>query len=430
MKTMKTNFLKTATASCVLPTANCVLLLLLLLFAAGCEKNDGTEPEPEPDALVLTVSTENIDAFGDADSYSFAVTSNATWIANVNAEAVPWCRVSNASANGNGTVTVTVVSDNLAEAFRTATVTVSAGTLTQQVSVSQESMIVCVDPRDGIRYNTVKMPDGKVWFAENLRYTTGLTWNQESGTANGVEFSTIEDGAPGTGSYWVPGEDWATDSRNHDLINIYGALYTWETAMMVDGKWSDDSRSNSAWDEAWLSGNYYTGKAIANVPEARVSNARSGHGICPPGWRIPTDYEWAAMMDAINGTTLFTNDQRSESELYMGTDEGAKLKSTATNDNVSDPGDGSWRHYFPWADGTDIYGFRAVPAGARQFRGRWFESRYYDATFWTSSVLEYDPDVNLGRPVPVYGLSNGVANAARGQALRSQGSSVRCLRSK
>jgi uncharacterized protein (TIGR02145 family) len=405
-----------------------IMIAAATMLFAGCEKNDGEEPKPE-DSL-LTVSPENIDAFGDADSYTFAVTSNAMWIATLNPEAAAWCRLVNASATGNGTVTVITVADNMAAEPRIATITVSAGAFTQQVSVAQESMIVFTDPRDGIRYKTVKMPDGRVWFAENLRYTKDLTWNQQSNMANGVEFSTIENGAPAIGSYWAPAEEWATSTPNQGAIDIYGALYTWETAMMVDGKWSDETKTSSAWNEAWLSGNYYTGMAIAGIPAARVSNARGGHGICPPGWHIPTDYEWAAMLDAINGTTLFTNDQRGEDEPYLGTDEGAKLKSTASNTGVSDPGDGSWRHFFPWADGTDLYGFRAVPAGSRQFRGRWFESRYTDATFWTSSAIEYNPNVNLGRPAPVYGLTNGNALVIHGQTLRSQGSSVRCLRSK
>jgi uncharacterized protein (TIGR02145 family) len=306
---------------------------------------------------------------------------------------------------------------------RTATVSISTGGLTQQVSVAQESMIVFTDPRDGIQYKTVKMPDGRVWFAENLRYTKDLVWNQQAGMANGVEFVTYENGAPAIGSYWIPPEDWATYTPDERPLDIYGALYTWETAMMVDGKWSDETKASSAWNEAWVSGNYYDEGAIVSKPAAKVNNARAGRGICPPGWYIPTDYEWATMLDAINGTTLFTNDQTDENESRLGTDEGGKLKSTLTNTGQTDPGNGAWRHYFPWADGTDLYGFRAVPAGYRMYRGLWFVQRYYNTEFWSSSA-------NDSTFAWMYELMNGNAQVNHGPTSRSQGFSVRCLRNK
>jgi uncharacterized protein (TIGR02145 family) len=394
-----------------------MMIAAATMLFAGCEKNDGEEPE---DSL-LTVSPESIDATGDAGSYTFAVANNATWIATVNPEAAAWCRLVNASATGNGTVTVITVADNMAAEPRIATITVSAGALTQQVSVAQESMIVFTDPRDGIQYKTVKMPDGRVWFAENLRYTKHLVWNQQANMANGVEFVTYENGAPAIGSYWIPAEDWATFTPDMAPLNIYGALYTWETAMMVDGKWSDESKTSSAWNEAWVSNNYYGEGAKVVIPAAKVNNARGGRGICPPGWHIPTDYEWAVMLDAINGTTLFTNDQTGESRL--GTNEGGKLKSTATYTGPDDPGNGAWRHTFPWADGTDLYGFCAVPAGYRMYRGLWFTQRYYNTEFWSSSA-------NDSTFAWFYELISGNTETHHGYSSRSEGFSVRCISDK
>jgi uncharacterized protein (TIGR02145 family) len=64
--------------------------------------------------------------------------------------------------------------------------------------VPAESENYFTDPRDGRRYRTVRMPDGKVWMAENLDYETP------------------------EGS-WCYGDDPANGAK-------YGRLYTWEAA--------------------------------------------------------------------------------------------------------------------------------------------------------------------------------------------------------
>jgi hypothetical protein len=87
------------------------------------------------EALTLSVNKTGIPANATANSYTFTVTSNSTWMASVNSGAT-WCTVSPASATGNGTVTVTAA-ENTAETARTATVTVTAGTLSKNVTVSQ-----------------------------------------------------------------------------------------------------------------------------------------------------------------------------------------------------------------------------------------------------------------------------------------------------
>jgi hypothetical protein len=86
-------------------------------------------------AATLSVDQTEIPATAAAGSYTIAVTSNVAWTATVNAAAT-WCAVSPASATGNSTVTVTAA-ENTAKTARTATVTVTAGTLNKNVTVSQ-----------------------------------------------------------------------------------------------------------------------------------------------------------------------------------------------------------------------------------------------------------------------------------------------------
>jgi uncharacterized protein (TIGR02145 family) len=68
------------------------------------------------------------------------------------------------------------------------------------------------DKRDGKTYRTVKMPDGKIWMAENLKYQ------------------------PQTG------KSWCYDNKESNC-NKYGRLYDWNTARTVcPGGWHLPSR--------------------------------------------------------------------------------------------------------------------------------------------------------------------------------------------
>jgi uncharacterized protein (TIGR02145 family) len=215
-----------------------------------------------------------------------------------------------------------------------------------------------VDPRDGKRYKTVVMPDGKTWFAQNLNYTKDLTYNAYAYEANGKQIRSATNGVSAIGSYWCPAVDSSVVSGTEADCRTYGALYTWETAMMVDGKYADDTKASSAWDESWVSGNYYTSGAPGTEVSAGVNNARGGRGICPMGWHVPTVLEWAVLLDAIESSASFTyNLVLGE---YRGVTVGLALKSASTYTGI-DLGTGAWLAS-EW-QGTDTFGFNAVPAG-------------------------------------------------------------------
>lgn len=427
----------TATVSVVVDNPVPLARVATITFTSGTMTATVTVTQTDA-APVLEVDNAAIPAVGHYADYVIAVTSNTTWTATVNAEADAWCTLANASTSGNGTVTVSLT-DNTSMEVRTATISISDGTLSRQVVVTQEFMPVFTDPRDGNRYSFVEMPDGKVWFAENLRYTKDLTWNAEAGKANGVPFETIYDippyqtsmnGVPAIGSYWVPAQNNATVTAEQDrqsALNTFGALYAWETVMMLDGKWSDETKTNSTWDESWISGDYHGSSPVGPAPAAKVNNARGGRGICPEGWRVPTSYDWLAMLDAINGGT--TNFLGRLGFGGVGVDEGAKLKSAGTYTgtySTPDPGDGSWRYLagdVPQSSlGTDAYGFRVLPAGVRYcWEPASFRSRGSTANFWTStgnsSINAWDITLNY-MDTAVYHY-----NANRGS-----GYSVRCMK--
>jgi uncharacterized protein (TIGR02145 family) len=273
-----------------------------------------------------------------------------------------------------------------------------------------------IDPRDGKMYQTVKMPDNKTWFAQNLNYTKDLYYNTAADMANGASFTSDANGAPAIGSYWCPPMSESVVSGGEAACATYGALYTWETVMMVDGKYADDTKTSITWDEAWVSGNYFNTGAPGTTAQANINNARGGRGICPPGWHVPTDREWAQLLDAVEGNSTYSNQT---GEGFCGTNSGVKLKSAATYTG-SDPGDGSWLDDAT-NRGTNATGFSAVPGGIRYPIGSRLSFRGTHLNYWSSSV---------GNNINVWYryLQHSSAQVYRRLYNRSHGFSVRCVR--
>ena len=113
----------------------------------------------------------------------------------------------------------------------------------------------------------------------------------------------------------------------------YGRLYTWTAAM--DG-------------EGWFSGD-----AVGCGDGKKCSPTYPVHGICPTGWHLPSSDEWETLLTTVGkdnaSTVLFSK---------TGWDGGR--------------------------NGTDKYGFSALPAGGKVDFGVYLGAGT-DAYFWTSS---------------------------------------------
>jgi len=105
------------------------------------------------------------------------------------------------------------------------------------------------DSRDGKKYKTVEMPDGKIWLGENLNYkpTTGGSWCYDNKESN---------------------------------CDIYGRLYDWATAMNISSFYNTET-----WD----------------------GSDENHQGVCPNGWHLPSKGEWEKLITAVGenaGTKL------------------------------------------------------------------------------------------------------------------------------
>jgi len=135
---------------------------------------------------------------------------------------------------------------------------------------------IFTDDRDGQSYEIVKMPDGKVWMAENLNYET-------------------EEGS------WYYNND-------TEYAHRHGRLYTWDAAKAA----------------------------------------------CPEGWHLPTREEWDALVKACGGKEAA----------------GKKLKAKS-----------GWNED---GNGTDDFGFSALPGGYRDSGGDFYDAGNY-GLWWTAT---------------------------------------------
>ncbi|MBR6379861.1 MAG: fibrobacter succinogenes major paralogous domain-containing protein [Fibrobacter sp.] len=152
----------------------------------------------------------------------------------------------------------------------------------------------------------------------------------------------------------------------------YGRLYLWSDAMDSAGI---------------IKGNIANG---CGCYSAECSPGETVRGVCPKGWHLPSKSEWDELITAVGGSSTA----------------GAKLKNS-TGWNGS-------------GNGTDNFGFSALPAGLRSSHGGYHDEGDY-ANFWSST--EY----NSINAYSMY-LHNISDYAGLENDIKDWGFSVRCLK--
>jgi len=174
-----------------------------------------------------------------------------------------------------------------------------------------------VDSRDGKTYKTV-MIGTKVWMAENLNYDVP---NAGMGSKCYGEGGALKVGTPAGGQmdYRYLENEWQAACAK------YGRLYDWNTVM--------------------------AGTASSS------GNPSGVKGICPEGWHVPSDAEWAELADTAGDFICTSPDI---STCYNGYRAGIKLKAKSGWSSYDYYGDGS---SIEPGNGTDDFGFAALPGG-------------------------------------------------------------------
>ncbi|MDR0581816.1 MAG: hypothetical protein LBG31_02515 [Prevotellaceae bacterium] len=257
---------------------------------AGCNKND--EPTLE---TTLSVQPAEISAVATAGSYSIAVTGNAAWTAAKDANAT-WLSLSPASATGNGTVTVNVVA-NPATVTRSATVTISSGTLSRTVDVTQAAAApglnvdkTAIDAALTAGNYSIAVTSNLAWTATKDANATWVSLSPASATGNGTVTVSVTENpaaisraatitiAAGTLSRTVNVTQAAaalTLEVDKTAIDATATADTYTIGVTSNGEWTVAKDANATWlslSPASATGN---GTVTVNVEENPATVTRS-----------------------------------------------------------------------------------------------------------------------------------------------------------
>ena len=158
----------------------------------------------------------------------------------------------------------------------------------------------------------------------------------------------------------------------------YGRLYLWSAAMDSAGIVKGNSANGCG---------YYS----------KCSPGETVRGVCPKGWHLPSRAEWETLIVAVDGSIV---------EYDWDNMAGVKLKSSS-----------GW---YSSGNGTDAFGFSALPAGYGDNNGDYYYEDYY-ARFWSSSEI----NSNIAYSMYLY-YNNDYAFLY--DNYKDYGTSVRCLK--
>jgi uncharacterized protein (TIGR02145 family) len=159
--------------------------------------------------------------------------------------------------------------------------------------------------------------------------------------------------------------------------------------MSLNGTW-EKYCYNDVEDSCSVYGGFY---AWAEVMFEYVSGQE---GVCPQGWRLPSNNDWCILSQHVDPTVICTNG-------YLGTDAGYKLKSSY-----------GW---FSSGNGSDAYGFTALPAGFVDYTSV-YNGEF--ARFWAS-------DFGSGSSSHFWDMYYASQQIFMGQENIQYGFSVRCV---
>jgi uncharacterized protein (TIGR02145 family) len=168
-------------------------------------------------------------------------------------------------------------------------------------------------------------------------------------------------------SEYVINDNYRTLTNSEIQANCanYGRLYNWAAAMGIEAKYNIEKWNGS--DDKW-------------------------QGICPRGWHLPSDLEWRDLMS--NGSAR-----------------GMKARS-------------GWKWYEfveGGGNGTDDYGFSALPGGYRSTGGRFYADVGERGTWWTAT------ENSSGRAY-CWDMHYSLDNVQHGIGAKDAGFSVRCIK--
>jgi uncharacterized protein (TIGR02145 family) len=197
---------------------------------------------------------------------------------------------------------------------------------------------------------------------------TGWKWNFGDGSTSTEQNPTHSYASMGsyTVSLTVTNSCGYETETKSNFIKVIGTFTdsrdgkTYKTVKIGNQVWMAENLNYKTSSGSWVYENIQDNASIYG----RLYDWETADNVCPSGWHLPSDDEWKQLEMAIG---------MSQSEVDVmdarGTDEGYKLKAI-----------GTWQ----WPDGTDEYGFAALPGGQCANYNNFYDIEYF-AYFWTST---------------------------------------------
>jgi uncharacterized protein (TIGR02145 family) len=205
-------------------------------------------------------------------------------------------------------------------------------------------------------------------------------------------------GAPGAGVTDIDGNTYPTVINGNQewmASNLMTEHYSNGDAI---AEVADNAQWSSTTTPAWC---YFNNNAGNNVVFGKLYNGyamEDSRNVCPTGWHVPSNDEWAILMTTLGGSEVAASAMRTTGTISEGT--------------------GLWP--FDNVISNNVSGFSAQPAGFRNLDGT-FATQIYGTVWWSNTLTANDTYYTRG----VYSFSNSVFNQ---DFTRPQGFSIRCLR--
>ncbi len=187
-----------------------------------------------------------------------------------------------------------------------------------------------------------------------------------------------------------------TDAEGHSYPTAVIGKSEWmsenlKTTLYSDGTKIPNVPDNAAWPVlkngayCWPGNNENSaGKYGALYNWYAVNSGK----LCPAGWHVPTDEEWKNLEGAVDSLHHLGDPVWNE-PMGRGFNAGKRLKATS-----------GWKTE---GNGTDEFGFSAVPGGERTSSGRfflagnsafwWSSTRQGDSLAWYRSIVSFDDNI-------------------------------------